>query len=100
MKEFLLAGARGPTRGELCLAEAARDLVAAARWHAWLRRWGLLRSFALPHGGAGEPNVCLVVRTTTADAAARLAAGWEQLSGYRVTVLQLFDKAPPQEPPS
>jgi hypothetical protein len=100
MSEFLLAGARGPARGELCLEAAARDLVAAAGWHVWLRRWGLLRSFALPLGGACEPSACLVVRATSADAAARLAAGWEQLSGYRVTVLQLFDQAAPQEPPS
>jgi hypothetical protein len=99
VSEFLLAAARDPVRRELGLAEAASDMITVAGWHAWLRRWRLLRSYAFPQEGAGEPRSCLVVSASSMDAAARLAEGWARLSGYRVTVLQLFDVAQPNEPP-
>ena len=89
MSAYLLAGMRRPLDGELTLAAAARAVVAQARWHDWLRRWGLLESFALPRDPANEPRACLIIRATGDEAAARLAEGWEQVSGYRVTVLAL-----------
>ena len=93
MSAYLLAGMRRPLDGELTLAAAARAVVAQARWHDWLRRWGLLESFALPRDLATEPRACLVIRATGEEAAARLAEGWEQVSGYRVTVLALSSTA-------
>jgi hypothetical protein len=89
MSTYLLAGMRRPLDGELTLAAAARDVVAQTRWHGWLQRWGLLESFALPRDLATEPRACLVIRATGEEAAARLAEGWERVSGYRVTVLAM-----------
>jgi len=51
VSEFLLLGIRPVLPGELSPAGAARDLVALAAWHRCLRRWGLLRSFAVGHQG-------------------------------------------------
>ena len=89
VSEFLLVGTRSRAPGELPLAVVAHDLVALATWHAWLRRWGLLRSFGLPRDPVADLRACLVVRATGEDAARRLAAGWGRVSGYRVTVLPL-----------
>jgi hypothetical protein len=86
---YLLAGIRQPLDGELMLAAAARDVVTRMAWHGWLRRWGLLESFALPRDPAGEPHACLLIRATGDEAAVRLAEGWARVSGYRVTVLAL-----------
>jgi hypothetical protein len=86
---YLLAGFGRPLNRELALAAAARDVVALTLWHGWLRRWGLLESFALPRDPASEPRACLVIQATGEEAAARLAEGWERVSGYRVTVLAL-----------
>ncbi len=47
MSEFLLLGIRPQTDREVSPAGLACDVAAAAAWHQWLRRWGLLRSFAL-----------------------------------------------------
>lgn len=80
---------RRPLDGELTLAVAARDVVAQTHWHGWLRRWGLLESFALPRDPASEPRACLVIRATGEESAARLAEEWERVSSYRVTVLAL-----------
>ena len=90
MSEFLLVGTWPAAPAELPLAAAARAVVARAAWQAWLRRWGLLRSFGLP-ATPGELRACLVVQATGDEAADRLAAGWEWVSGYRVTVLRLAD---------
>ena len=90
MSEFLLVGTWPAAPAELPLATAARVVVARAAWQAWLRRWGLLRSFGLP-AAPRELRACLVVRATGDEAAGRLAAGWERVSGYRVTVLRLVD---------
>ena len=89
MSAYLLAGMRRSLSGELTLAVAARDVVAQTLWYGWLRRWGLLQSFALPRDPATEPRACLVIRATGEEAAARLAEEWERVSGYRVTVLTL-----------
>lgn len=92
MSDFLLLGIRPVAPGELSPAGVARDLVALAAWQRCLRRWGLLRSFAVGHQGPG-PGACLVVRVSSPAAAWRLAAGWERLAGYDVTVLPLVDAA-------
>jgi hypothetical protein len=91
MSEFLLLAARRAAPRELSPACAARDLLTLAAWHQCLRRWGLLRSFALGRGGRAGLGTCLVVRVSGPAAAQRLAAGWERLAGYDVTVLPLVD---------
>jgi hypothetical protein len=93
VSEFLLLGLRPVVPGELSPARAARDLVALAAWQRCLRRWGLLRSFAVGSEGRAGPGTCLVVRVSGPAAAWRLAAGWERLAGYDVTVLPLVDAA-------
>ena len=93
--EFLLLGTRpgaGELRtpaGEVSPRRAARDLVAVQRWHQGLRRWGLLRSFALPPDAASDVRACLIIVVSEDQAATRLAAAWGRLSGYRVKVLRL-----------
>ena len=89
MSVYLLAGVRRWPDSEMPLAAAARAVISQSTWHGWLQRWGLLQSFALPQDPASEPQACLVVGATGAEAAARLAEGWERASGYRVTVLAL-----------
>ena len=89
MSEFLLLGTRPSATGEIPLASAAHDVVALAVWHALMRQWGLLRSFGLPRDPVAELRACLVVRASGYTAAERLAAGWGQFSGYRVTVVPL-----------
>ncbi len=89
MTLFLLAGARPPGRGELPLAAAARDVVAIARWQGWLGRWGLLLWSGLPRDPMAELRACLIVVASDHQAAERLAAGWEIMTGYRVAVLSL-----------
>jgi hypothetical protein len=93
MTDFLLVGTRRADRGELSPASAARDLLAMTTWHGWLRRWGLLRAFAV----ATEPwpvlRACLVVRASNRAAAEELATGWGCLGGYDVAVLALTDTA-------
>jgi hypothetical protein len=95
MTQFLLAGSRPPRPGnlsepsELALAAAAHRVVAAATWHGWLRRWGLLLSFGLARDPVAELRACLVVLASDNQAAERLAAGWGTVSGYRVAVLPL-----------
>jgi hypothetical protein len=91
MSEFLLLGMRPARSPEMSPARAARDLAALAAWHRWLRRWGLLRSYAVRPPWLAGPRVCLIVRATGPAAARRLAAGWEQAGGYQVTVVQLCD---------
>jgi hypothetical protein len=88
VSEFLLLAARPAIPGELSPARAARDLMALAAWQGCLRRWGLLASFAVGRTGHG-PAACLVVRVSGPAAAWRLAAGWQRLAGYEVTVLRL-----------
>jgi hypothetical protein len=63
--------------------------VTIARWHQWLRRWGLLLSFGLPGDPAAELRACLIVLASDHQAAERLAAGWGMVTGYRVAVLPL-----------
>ncbi len=89
MSEFLLVGDRPAPPGELSLAAAASDVVAAAAWHGWLRRWGLLQSFGLPRDPAAGLRSCLLVRASGDEAAQRLAAGWGKVTGYRVMVVPL-----------
>jgi len=89
----LLAGIRQRANSELTLEAAASEVVAQTVWHGWLRRWGLLESFALPRDPANEPQACLVIRATGEEAAVRLAKEWERVSGYRVTVLALSTAA-------
>lgn len=93
MSEFLLLGVRPVPSPELSPAKAARDLTALAAWHRWLRRWGLLCSYAVRPPWLAGPRVFLVVRATGPAAARRLAAGWEQAGGYQVTVVPLCDAA-------
>ena len=93
MSEFLLLGTRPAPSPELSPAKAARDLTALAAWHRWLRRWGLLCSYAVRPPWLAGPRVFLVVRATGPAAARRLAAGWEQAGGYQVTVVPLCDAA-------
>jgi hypothetical protein len=93
VSEFLLLGTRPTPSLEMSPARAARELAALASWHRWLRRWGLLRSYAVRPPWLAGPRVCLVVRAAGPAAARRLAAGWEQAGGYRVTVLRLCDGA-------
>jgi hypothetical protein len=92
MTEFLLAGTRQPQpggSGELALAAAARRVVHTAAWHGWLRRWGVLLSYALPSDPAAGLRACLVIGASDEQAAERLAAGWATVSGYGVAVLAL-----------
>lgn len=91
MTRYVLAGRRPPTEAvaEPGLAATARRVVSAATWHRWLRRWGLLVAYGLPRDLLADPSACLVIRASDDLAAERLAGGWEQVSGYRVTVLSL-----------
>jgi hypothetical protein len=89
MSEFLLLGTRPPMYGEISLDGASHDLVALTTWHRWLRRWGVLRAFALSRDPGAELQVCLVVQASGHVAAWRLAAGWGHVGGYRVSVLPL-----------
>jgi hypothetical protein len=89
VSEFLLLGTRPPAPGEASLGGVARDVMALATWHGWLRRWGLLRSFGLPQDPADELRACLVIRASGQPAAEWLAAGWGQVSGYQVTLVPL-----------
>jgi hypothetical protein len=97
MTAFLLVGSRPLEEPERSPAMAARDAAALTTWHRGLRRWGLLSSFAVPdedgHGAETAPRLCLVVQVSGADAARRLAARWEGLGGYSVTVLALREVA-------
>jgi hypothetical protein len=93
VSEFLLLGIRPVAPGELSPARAAGDLVALTAWHRCLRRWGLLRSFAVGQHSRSGPGACLIVRVSDPAAAWRLAAGWERLAGYDVAVLPLVDAA-------
>ena len=98
MSEFLLIGTRPPVSeiqpGQMSPRQMARDLFALQAWHRCLRRWGLLRSFALPREDASELRACLIVSASGYQAAQRLAAGWSRASGYRVSVLLLQGRAP------
>jgi hypothetical protein len=98
VSEFLLLGTRPAPPPEMSPARAARDLATLAAWHRWLRRWGLLRSYAVRPPWLAGPRVCLVVRAAGPAAAARLAAGWGQAGGYQVTVLRLCDAATGEGP--
>ena len=91
MNEFLLLGNRPPASGETSPARAAHDMAAVAAWHRWLRRWGLLRAFSLPHDRTADLRACLVVWASGPAAAQRLGAGWGRVAGYQVTVLPLLD---------
>ena len=94
MTAFLLVGSRPPGGPERSPALAARDAAALTTWHQGLRRWGLVRSIALPddrQASASETLLCLIVQVSGTDAAERLAERWERLGGYRVTVLRLLD---------
>jgi hypothetical protein len=91
MSEFLLLGMRPQRDREVSPAGLACDVAAAAAWHRWLRRWGVLRSFALPCGPVADLRACLIIDASGQVAATRMASGWGRVSGYRVTVTQLCD---------
>jgi len=93
MSEFLLLGIRPQADREVSPAGLACDVTAAAAWHQWLRRWGLLRSFALPREPVADLRACLIIQASGQVAAARLASGWGRVSGYLVTVTQLREAA-------
>ncbi len=93
MSEFLLLGVRRQACREVALRRAARDVIALTGWHQLMRRWGLLRSFALPDEPVAGLRACLLVQASGHLAAATLAAGWGRLSGYEVTVLPLRGSA-------
>lgn len=71
------------------MPRAAHDVVATQAWHRLLRRWGLLRSFAFPDESVAGLRACLLITASGHAAAARLAAGWGDVTGYQVTVLRL-----------
>jgi len=89
MSEFLLLGTRSQAGREVSPARLAADVAASASWHRWLRRWGLLRSFALPLEPCAGLRACLIVQASGHAAASQLASGWGRVSGYRVTVTPL-----------
>jgi hypothetical protein len=89
MSEFLFLGTRRMAAAEVSPARTVRDLLALIAWYRGLRRWGLMRSFAVDQARRGGPGVYLVVRASSFAAAGRLAAGWERLACYDVTVLPL-----------
>ncbi len=93
MTAFLLVGSRRPGCAERSPAMAARDAAALTTWHQELRRWGLVRSIAIPDkdAPAGETLLCLILQVSGAEAAERLATRWGRLGGYKVTVLALHD---------
>lgn len=93
MTAFLLVGTRVPGGAERSPAMAARAAAALMTWLQGLRRWGLLRSFALPDAAAGAPVLCLIVQVSGQAAAQQLAARWEWLGGYHVTVLEVQEAA-------
>lgn len=93
MSEYLLLGIRPGKDREVSPASVACEVAAAAAWHTWLRRWGLLRSFALPPEPVADLRACLIIQASGQAAATRLASGWRRVSGYRVTVTQLCDAA-------
>jgi hypothetical protein len=89
MSEFLLLGTRSPDDREVSPTRLAADVAAAASWHRWMRRWGLLRSFALPPEPRTGLRACLIVQASGPAAASRLASSWGMVSGYRVMVTPL-----------
>jgi hypothetical protein len=91
MSEFLLLGARQPGSAETSPRLAAHSMAALTTWHQHLRRWGLLRAFALPRDSPSGLRVCLVIRASGQLAASRLADEWRRRSGYQVSVVPLFD---------
>jgi hypothetical protein len=91
MSDFLLLGARQPGSAETSPRLAARDMAALTAWHQHLRRWGLLRAFALPQDPASGLRACLVIRVSGQLAASRLALEWRRRSGYEVSVVPLCD---------
>jgi hypothetical protein len=91
MSEFLLLGARQRGIAETSPYQAARDMVALTTWHQQLRRWGVLRAFALPQDPADGLRACLIVRASGQLAASRLADEWQRRSGYQVAVVPLCD---------
>jgi hypothetical protein len=93
VSEFLLLGMRPAVPAEVSPARAAGALAGLAVWHGWLRRWGLLRSYAVQPPWLAGPRVLLLVRASGPAAARRLAAGWEQAGGYQVTVVPMRDGA-------
>jgi hypothetical protein len=95
MSDFVLVGTRPAVSPELSPVLVARELVALAAWHGSLRRWGLLRSYALRPPWLAGHWVLLIVRAAGPAAATRLAAGWRQAGGYEVTVVPLCDESGP-----
>jgi hypothetical protein len=91
VSEFLLLGTRPAAAREMSPARAAHDLAALTAWHGWLRRWGLLRSYAVLPPWLAGPRVLLLVRATGPAAARRLADGWERAGGYQVTIVPMCD---------
>src|SRR5262252_5740524 len=93
MSDFLLLGARQPglATAETSPRLAARAVVALTAWHRQLRRWGLLRAFALPQDPVGGLRACLIVRASGQGEASRLADEWQRRSGYQVAVMPLCD---------
>jgi len=91
---FLLLGIRLRAGGEVSPADVARDLAAAAAWCRALRRWGLLRAFALAPEPVAGLRACLIVLASGQAAADRLASDWGQVSGYEVSVTRLCTAAP------
>ena len=91
MTSYLLVGNRVPGAPERSPAMVANAAVALLTWHNELRRWGLLRSFALPDPVTGEAMLCLVVQTSGPAAAQLLARRWGRIGEYLVTVLELRD---------
>lgn len=93
MSEFLLLGMRSQGDQEVSPARVAADVAAVASWHRWMRRWGLLRSFALPLEPCTGLRACLIVQASGTAAASQLASGWGRVSGYRVAVTPLWTNA-------
>lgn len=94
MSVFLLLGTRLQGDHEVSPAGVARDVAAAAAWYRSLRRWGLLRAFALASEPVAGLRACLIVQASGHAAADRLASDWGHVSGYQVSMARLCTAAP------
>ena len=92
MSRFLLFGSRPFPQQDLCAARLGADIDRARAFVESLRCWQLLDSYATGMATADQTRTVLVMRASTAVAAARVAAAWSQSSGFDVTVWPLVSR--------